>query len=192
MISLAELWLPILVSAVFVFVTSSIFHMVIPTHRKDYEELPNEDKALEGMREQAIAPGSYCFPFCRTMSDMGSEGMLEKYNRGPVGFMTILPSGPPAMGKSLIQWFLMSVVLNAFAAYMGTIALTAGAEYSAVFRVIFVAAVLGYAGNTMSESIWKGQRWSVTLKFVFDGVVYALVTAGTFGWLWPDAVVALP
>ena len=37
----------------------------------------------------------------------------------------------------------------------------------------------------ISESIWKGQSWSTTLKFVFDGLVYGLLTAGVFGWLWP-------
>jgi len=126
------------------------------------------------------------------MGDMGSEAMMEKYNRGPVGFMTVLPNGPPTMGKSLIQWFLMSILLSVLAGYIGTIALAKGAEYAAVFRVIFVVAALGYAGNTMCESIWKGQRWSVTLKFIFDGVAYAAVTAGTFGWLWPEAVIALP
>ena len=36
-------------------------------------------------------------------------------------------------------------------------------------------------------SIWKGLRWSVTIKFVIDGIIYGLVTAATFAWMWPAA-----
>ncbi len=35
MVSLMSLWIPILVSAVIVFVLSSIIHMVLPYHRTD-------------------------------------------------------------------------------------------------------------------------------------------------------------
>jgi hypothetical protein len=27
--------------------------------------------------------------------------------------------------------------------------------------------------------------WSIVLKESFDGLIYSLLTAGTFGWLWP-------
>ncbi len=61
-----------------------------------------------------------------------------------------------------------------------------GADYMAVFRFTGTVAILAYAVCAVPDSIWKGQRWSVTIKFVFDGVVYGLATAGTFAWLWPD------
>ena len=43
----------------------------------------------------------------------------------------------------------------------------------------------GYSLALLQNSIWLGRSWSTTLKSVFDGLVYALITAGTFGWLWP-------
>ena len=46
-------------------------------------------------------------------------------------------------------------------------------------------AFLGYSLALIQESIWKGQTWGVTFKHVFDGLIYGLLTAGTFGWLWP-------
>jgi len=52
-------------------------------------------------------------------------------------------------------------------------------------RVTGTVAVLAYGIANDPESIWKGQRWDVTLKFIIDGVAYALLTAGTFGWIWP-------
>ena len=59
------------------------------------------------------------------------------------------------------------------------------ANYLEVFRVAGTTAFLGYAAAQVQDSIWKGQPWGVTLKHVLDGLIYALLTAGTFGWLWP-------
>ena len=113
--------------------------------------------------------------------------MLEKYKQGPVGQLNIFPSRPPAMGKSLLLWFLFSVVISFFAAYLASRTLGPGTHYLQVFRVVGTAAFLGYAGAQSMDSIWMGQKWSTTLKHIFDGLLYALVTAGCFGWLWPQA-----
>ena len=48
MVALADLWLPILVSGVVVFVVSSVIHMLIPIHRGDYAKLPGEDAVRAG------------------------------------------------------------------------------------------------------------------------------------------------
>lgn len=187
MISVTELWLPILLSAVFVFVASSILHMVVQIHKRDYKQLPGEEKITETMRGEGVEPGMYIFPFAGSMKDMGTPEMIEKYNQGPVAWLTVLPNGPMAIGKSLFQWFLYTVVIGFVVAYVATLALSGGATYGTVFRLTGTVALLAYAFSPLPESIWKGQDWGVTLKFVFDGVVYGLVTAGTFGWLWPNA-----
>ncbi len=181
-----DLWLAILVSSAVVFIASSILHMVIPIHKGDFKKLSGEENLLESFREQGVAPGAYMFPCPDSMKDMGSPEMLEKYNKGPVGWMMVLPNGPPAMGKSLIQWFLFSVLIGVFTAYMATLAgLRTGAEYSLVFRITGTVSILGYAVSNITDSIWKGVSWGTTLKFIFDGLVYGLLTAGVFGWLWP-------
>ena len=46
MVPLAALWLPILLSAVIVFVASSLMHMLLKYHQGDYRQLPDEDKIL--------------------------------------------------------------------------------------------------------------------------------------------------
>lgn len=189
---LTELWLPILLSAVFVFVASSIIHMALPIHKSDVKKMKNEEAVLDAMRSNGVAAGNYMFPCAESMKDMCSPEMQAKMKQGPVGWLTVLPPGGFNMNVSLMWWFVNCLVVGVFVAYLGWHAMSPGAHYLDVFRIIGTAALLGYAIGYLHESIWKGQPWSMTAKFVFDGVIYALLTAGTFGWLWPDAVAVLP
>jgi hypothetical protein len=184
MVALAALWLPILISAVIVFIASSIMHTVLPYHRSDYRQLPDEDKLLATLRSAGLTRGLYIFPFTNH-KDMKTPAMQEKNKQGPVGMMTVFPNGPVAMPKFLGQWFGYCVLISFFVAYLSGHTVEHGAQYLVVFQVVGTAAFLGYGVGTISNAIWKGQTWSMTLKEVFDGLVYALLTAGTFGWLWP-------
>lgn len=186
MVYLSTLWLPIILSAVLVFVVSSIIHMVLQTHKNEYRKLPGEENILRTMRQEGVLPGQYVMPCARSMKDAGSPEMIQKYKKGPVAFMTVLPSGPMNMTRGLILWFLYSVLISFFVAYLASRTLTAGTEYLTVFRITGTLAVLGYSLNYLPDSIWKGAPWSSTIKHVIDGIVYGLVTAGVFSWLWPS------
>ncbi len=185
MVALAELWMPILISTVAVFLASSIFHMVIPIHKSDYSRSPGEDKLCELLRGENIRPGNYMFPHCEDMKELQSDEMMSKFTQGPVGFMTILPSGPPAMGRNLFLWFLQAVLISVLVAYIAGIGLAVGTDFITVFRLTGTAAIMAYAMGALTDYIWKGQQFSVMLKFLFDGAVYGLLTASIFGWLWP-------
>jgi hypothetical protein len=91
---LSALWLPIVLSAVIVFVASSIMHMLLPYHHGDYKQLPDEDKTLSALRTAGLKRGLYVFPHA-THQTMKTPAVIEKYNQGPVGMMTVFPSGPP-------------------------------------------------------------------------------------------------
>jgi len=184
MVPLSALWLPIVVSAVVVFVASSVMHMLLPYHRTDYRQLPDEDKVLGSLRGAGLTRGLYIFPF-GTHQDMKTPAMQEKYKQGPVGMMTVFPSGPPVMPKFLGLWFLFCLIIAFFVAYLTGHTVASGANYLVVFRVAGTAAFLGYGLGHISDGIWKGQTWSFTIKEVVDGLIYGLLTAGTFGWLWP-------
>jgi len=187
MVSLADLWLPILTAAVFVFLVSSVMHMCIPIHKSDYEELPDEDRVKDSLREAGVGPGAYVFPHCESMKDLGTPETLEKFKKGPVGFMIIQPNGPPTMGKALGQWFVFTIVISVFVAYLGSLSgLAVGADGMAVFRFTATVAFLGYGMGSVCDSIWKGIAWVVTAKFLFDGALYALATGAAFMWLWPS------
>lgn len=182
---LAVLWLPILLSAVFVFVVSSIIHMATPMHKGDHQQIPNEDAVLDTMRKQGVKPGAYAFPYVSCMKDRGAEETAARMKQGPAGFLIVSPPGGFQLGRSLVMWFIYSLLVGLFVAYVTWHALGAGVGYRAVFRVAGVAAILAYAFGYLQDPIWKGVRWSTSIKFVIDGVIYGLVTAGTFGWLWP-------
>ena len=185
MVPISALWLPILLSAVIVFVASSILHMVLPYHKSDYRKLPEEDKVVDALRAAGVTPGPvYHFPHT-THKDMKSPDVVEKFKRGPVGLLTVIPSGAPAMGKYLGMWFVYCVVVSIVVAVVAGSTLSAGTRYLVVFHLTGLAAFLAYGVGQIQDSIWKGQTWGVTFKHVVDGLIYALLTAGTFGWLWP-------
>jgi len=185
MVYLTSLWLPILLSAVAVFIASSIIHMALPYHRSDYKKLPNEEKILEAMRAEGVVPGNYHFPRVESHKEMGSAEVVEKLKKGPVGIMNVIPNGPPVMWKYLLTWFIYCLVISVFVAYIVGRSLSPQAEYLAVFRLAGVVAFLSYSAAQAHDSIWKGQAWSATIKLMFDGLIYGLLTAGFFGWLWP-------
>ena len=184
MVSLTALLLPILLATIIVFVASSLVHMVLPYHRSDYKQLPEEDKLLATLRPAGLQRGLYVFPYC-THKDMKSPAIQEKYKQGPVGTLTVYPSGPPAMGKFMGLWFAYCLLIGLFVAYITGRTVAPGTHYPAVFRVAGSVAFMSYGLGPLVNGIWKGQPWSNVIKESFDGLIYALLTAGTFGWLWP-------
>jgi len=185
-VQLMDLWSAILLSGVLVFLASSILHMVLPVHTGDFKKLKGEEAVLDVMRSEGVTPGEYMFPGCDSMKDMGNPEFIAKMNKGPVGFMIVVPNGPPSMGKSLAQWFAYTLVIGTLVAYVASIYLPAAPEYMDVFRLTSTIAAIGYCLSNVTNSIWKGSSWWVTTKFVFDGLIYAALTAGAFSWLWPS------
>jgi len=185
MVPVTSLWMPILLSAVIVFVASSVIHMVFTYHRTDTAPVPKEDAAMDALRSLSLAPGDYALPCAGSMKEAQTPAFAEKRTRGPVAFITVVPSGPPSMGKPLAQWFIYSVVVSLFAAYIAGRALAPGVHYLQVFRFVGCTAFIGYSLALWQQSIWYGRPWMTTLKSTIDGLIYGLLTAGTFGWLWP-------
>jgi hypothetical protein len=185
MVSLGALWLPVLLSAVLVFVASSIIHMVLRYHSSDYTKLPNEDAVRAAIRAGNPAPAQYVIPYCATPKEMQDADMQKKFVEGPVAVLNLKAPGAPGMSKSLIQWFVFTLVVSFFVAYVACHALPAGTEYLRVFQIVGAVGFLAYAAGNIPSAIWMGKPWAVALKETFDGLVYGLLTAGTFGWLWP-------
>ncbi len=182
MLEMTALWLPIFVSAVLVFLASSVLHMVLPYHRSDYDKLPDEDRLLDALREQKAGAGNYVAPHLITPEQRSSPQGKAKLERGPLAFVTVIP-GMAGMGKQLGSWFVYCLVGGFFVAYVASFTLAADSDYMAVFRLTGTVAFIWYAGGAASESIWMGRRWSTSAKHTFDGLIYGLLTAGAFGWL---------
>ncbi|MCW8926507.1 MAG: hypothetical protein OQJ84_09635 [Xanthomonadales bacterium] len=184
MVPALSLWLPVVLSAVFVFIVSSVIHMVLKYHGNDMKALPKEDEVMDALQPFNIAKGEYFMPYISDLKQRESEEFKARLEKGPVAFLTVVPDAYN-MGGKLFMWFVYSLLVGFFTAYVAGIAMAPGAHYLAVFRITGAVAFVGYALALMQNSIWFGKSWASTLKYMVDGFVYALVTAGTFGWLWP-------
>lgn len=185
MVALTSLVVPIVLSAVLVFVASSIIHMMTPFHRGDLRTLPREGELQDVLRPFNIPPGDYALPCPESMEGMRSKAFAEKMAKGPVAYMTVRPSGPVAMGSNLVLWFVYSLIVSVLAGYVAGRAVPPGADYLQVFRFAGTTAFIAYAMALPQQSIWWSKSWATTVRSMIDGLVYGLLTAGVFGWLWP-------
>jgi hypothetical protein len=184
---LFSLWIPVLASAVAVFVISSILHMALKYHRADYKPLPNEDAVREALGKGSLPPGLYQLPYCASSKEMQDSAHKDKFEKGPVGVITIIRNGMPAMGKYLGQWFAFTVLVSFTAAYVARHTLHPGDDGPLAMRITGVVAFAAYGMTNVLDSIWKGQPWSNTARSLIDGVIYAAATGATFCLLWPKA-----
>jgi len=182
-----SLWIPVVVSAVVVFLASSLVHMLLKYHQADYKALPHEEAVREALRKADAAPGLYFTPYCPGMKGMEEPAMKEKFEKGPVAIITLYPKGAPALPKHLLLWFGFSLFVSFVAAYVARHTLQPGADGLLVMRITGSVAFAAYGVSHLSDSIWKGQPWSNTARALLDAVIYALLTGLTFRLLWPAA-----
>jgi hypothetical protein len=184
-ISLLQLWLPIVLGTFLVWIASGLIHMVIKYHDSDYQALENEEDVMNAVRNGSPSLGLHMFPYCVDMNEMKNETVQQRFTRGPVGMLTVLPSGLPNMGKLMAQqisFFLLGCILIA---YCATLALEPGSDYLRVFRFVATVGFLAFGWGVIPFSIWFGHQWSMTAKYLLDALIYGLVVGGTFAWLWP-------
>jgi hypothetical protein len=185
MVSLGALWLPTVVSAVLVFIVSSVLHMMLTYHRGDYRKFANEDEVRAAIRSGSPPPGQYLLLHAMNPNALKDPSMIEKFKQGPSGLVFIRQSGMPTMGPLLVQWFIYMLVVSFFAGYVASATLGPGTPYLKVFQVVGTVAFVSYAAARTQSAIWQGEPWPVAIKEMIDGLIYGLVTAGVFGWLWP-------
>lgn len=188
MVGIAALWLPIVLSAVMVFIASSVIHMLLPHHRHDFRKVPDEDGVMATLRGFAIPPGDYVLPCGEGDAQaMKSEAFRAKVDEGPLVVMTVMPKGTfsDGMMKTMGVWFGFCLLVSLFAAYAAELAFPAGASYAELFRFVGTVTFGFYALGQWPRSIWYKASWATTLKSTADSFVYGLLTAGVFGWLWP-------
>jgi hypothetical protein len=182
---LTTMWLPILLSAIFVFVASSVIHMASPWHKTDYPKLANEEAVMDALRPLAIAPGDYFMPRPASMSDMKSAEFKAKSERGPRVLMTVMPAGTADMTRELVMWFVYLIVVSIFAAYISAHALQPGVSFWEVVRFAGTVSFLAYAAALWQLSIWYRRAWNITIKATIDSLIYCLITGLTFAYFWP-------
>jgi hypothetical protein len=185
MVTIGALWIPILLSTIAVWMASALVWMVMPHHKSDYAKLPDEEAVRRALSAQGLVPGQYSIPHAASAKDLQDPETARKFADGPVGFLTVLPSGAPAMGGNVMLSMVFYLLISTVVAYMASRTLDPGADYLAVFRVTGTVAWLAYGTATVPDAIWFGRPWSGVVKGLLDALAYGLLTAGFFGWLWP-------
>lgn len=185
---IGSLWLPVIVSAVAVFVVSSILHMLLKYHNADFRQLPGEDAFREALGKANPSPGTYMTPYCSSHDQLKEPAVKEKFEKGPVAILTVYPKGMPMLPKHLLLWFLFSALVSFVTAYVARHTLHPGEDGMLVLRITGTVAFVGYGLTHITNSIWHGQPWSNTARALLDGLIYGLVTGFVFRLLWPAAV----
>jgi hypothetical protein len=179
------LWLPTLVSAVAVFILSSIVHMVVPWHKNDYMSFPDEAAMLDTLRAHNLKPGEYLAPRPTSRGDMASPEFKERVKRGPLVILNIATSDSASLARPLILWFIFVIIVSWLS---GHIAWGAGASAAAprgIFHAVALTAFLAYAAGLWPQTIWFRKPWLTSFKASFDGLIYAVVTGLIFVYFWP-------
>ena len=188
MVTIPALIIPILLATVLVWIASALIWTVLPWHTNDFSALPDEASALATLNPQNLAPGQYDFPHISSPADMKEDGIRQKFEAGPAGFMTVLPRGVPPMGKAMALSGVFYIIVGVAVAYVASRTLAAGADYMAVFQITGTVAWMTYGAAIIPEGIWFGRPWSSIFKGLFDAFIYGLLTAGAFSGLWPGGV----
>ena len=184
MLSLTQLWVPILLSAVAVFVASSVIHVASPWHRGDYPRMHNEAEVMDAMRPLAIPPGDYLFPRPTSMADMKSPEFGAKLERGPNVLMTVMPNGPVQMGGTFVQWMVYLLVVSLLVA-IAALGIRPGARHLVVFHQTALVAFAAYALALWQLTIWYRRSLSISVKWTVDAAIYAAITGAVFVLFWP-------
>ena len=179
--TIMSLWLPILVSTVVTFIAGAVIWMAMPWHKKDFGKTADEEAVRAALK--GGEPGHYMVPYCPDPALLKDPEMQKKYVDGPQAFITIVPSGMPAMGGKLAINAIYNLAVAIVCAYMLSRTVGAGAEYLTVFRVTGTVAFIAYGMAYVQDSIWFGRQWSLTAKTFLDALIYSGLIAGVFGWL---------
>jgi hypothetical protein len=180
---LMELWLPILVSGVAVFILSALAWMLLPHHRSDWKKIPNEDAVSAAIRAGNVPPGLYSLPWAE-QSQMNSPEMQAKFKAGPRAFITVAGPWDGKMGGTMMKSLLGNIVVSIFAAYVAYHAMGGMPDSASIFRVVSTVGFMAYAFGTLPDSVWFSKPWGSWAKNAADSLAYGLAMGGVFCWLW--------
>ncbi|HRP62220.1 MAG TPA: hypothetical protein PK400_02895 [Phycisphaerales bacterium] len=191
MVSLLDLWLPIVLSAAAVWVASALAWMVMPHHKNDFKKLADEDTVMKAVRAASVAPGIYFFPHMTECNPAKMDPETKaKFESGPHGLLQVWPPESfGKMGRNMVLSFIFYLVVGVFIAYLATIGLSAGRDFMGVFRFTGTAALMAYTFASIPQAIWFGTPLRNVLACIADGVAFAVITGALFAWLWPAITV---
>lgn len=184
MTPLLALWLPILLSAVAVFIVSAVAWMALPHHHQDHDSLPDEAGMIEHLRRLNLPPGNYGIPHAKTKERMQDPEVQRCWKEGPLGFLNIIRT-PVNMGRNMGLTFLTFLITSTLIGYLASVTMVPGTPALRVFQAIATAGILTYSFAFIPNDIWFGRKPRATWMCILDGIAYGLITGAIFAVLWP-------
>lgn len=187
---LSQLWLPIVVSAVAVWIAGAVIWMAMPHHKKDMLELPNRTEAIEKIRSLGLPPGNYMFPAGGCSKETMKDPEVQRcWKEGPLGYISLWKT-PPKMGGNMIGTFCVHVVVSVLVGYLAWVTIGGGAAglaglgaepgFGRIFQVAGTAGILAYAFSHVPNGLWFGASKRAIAMNIVDGVVYGLIMGAVF------------
>lgn len=185
--NMLALWPAILISTVLVFVSSAMLWMITPIHKNDYKSPGDKEGGIQSAFASAsLEPGVYFLP--SAMCGKGPDARERARSAtGPFVSFTVLPE-KPKFAYSLILWFINSLLVSALVGYVSIHTLLPNTQYLRVFQAAGAVATLAYCGYLLPLVAWHWLPIRQLPGKIFDGLVYSLLTAGSFAAFWPSAV----
>ncbi len=184
MTELTSLILPVLITTVACFFLSFLMWAVLKHHEKDIQFYPEQDKLLDFVRSSNVKPGTYMFPTCADRKDFKDPAMMEMFNKGPWGTLSIW-GAKPSMGRNMGLTVLYFFVVSLLVAYLTSLARSPGSNFLEVFQVASTAAILAHVLGGAPGGIWFGKNLRHFITDAIDGLVYSLATGAIFAFMWP-------
>ena len=179
--SIVELWLPILVAAVILWIASALIWTVLPWHKNDYAKTSDEEGVRAALR--GLAPGFYNVPHVKEMDDLKKPEIEQKFTEGPLAYITVVPNGMPPIARNLVMMFVYFIFVGILCAYIVSRTTGPDSSYLEVFRIASCVVWFANGVGFIPDSIWFGRPWSYTAKTLVDALIYGLLAGGVFGWL---------
>lgn len=183
---IAQFWLPILLSAVAIFIASALIWMVAPHHKKEWRTHPNEAQVLAAIRGGGATPGAYLIPHAQDPNAMKDPAFQARMAEGNVGTLFLRPPGMPSMGRLMGQQFIYFLVVTALIAVLMVVVLPPSEGFMIVLKSVGLAAFMAYGFAVIPESIWFGRPWKSCVLTLVDAAIYAAITAAIFAKFWPQ------
>ncbi len=181
--SFLHLWLPVVVSAVVVFVLSAASHMVLPWRRNEWGRITEFGPVQAALR--GLAPGLYAFPAAADPKEQMSKEWMDRWAEGPSGWLTLAPPRRISMGRNMALSFLVFLAVALLCAYMAWHALGPAAHARAVFRLVGTIGFMSFGVGSAFNSIWYHRPWRAYASDVVDALLFGLAMAAAFAVLWP-------
>src|SRR5438552_17632886 len=88
-------------------------HKAMPRHKSDYGNVPTDDAAIAAIQSLNLAPDDYALPNPRLPGGGKNPNFIANFERGPSFHMTVIPPGGMNMGKYMVTWCGVTLLISA-------------------------------------------------------------------------------